>query len=170
MTPKAALPILWAILALCGCKLFSVSDSDDDDYKDFPKWNGRVITDSIAVIDDFHFSEAACAELIPEDFANRPLPDTGRVPKLIVNSIACYKAKVVIENDTGAVVDSFAQVFGIWGQKDGEKEKGHLGYLIWEPSDSLSALPRQTYSWHITLDFGKSQTLKLVALVDWPVE
>jgi hypothetical protein len=163
------LPFLLLFLLLSSCRLFNVSNTDGHDTE-YPIREGQLITDSIVVIDDFPFSEEACAELVPENFANRSLPSGGRVPKLIVNSTACYSAKVLVMNDTGAPVDSFYQVFGIWGQKNGDKERGHLGYLIWSSSDSIFSLPRQTYTWKITFDYGRSQSLKLVALVDWPLD
>lgn len=155
-----------AVLSLCGCGLFDEAEvpesaSTQDNY-------GALITDTQVVIDDFHFSEAACAELIPEGFANRPAPTQLPAPMLIVNSTACYRADVTVLDEAQAPVDSFSQVFGIWGQRNGDKERGHIGYLVWDPPDSLSHVTPHTYSWRIRMDFGEGRKLKFRALVDWP--
>jgi hypothetical protein len=153
---------------LAGCSLFAVSGDGDGEVEDPYANAGALITDSAVVIDDFHFSEAACAELVPGGFANMPKPDSGQGIALLVNSIACWKADVKVVDSNNAVVDSFTQAFGIFGQRDGEKERGHVGYLVWKPGNHGVTVWPGTYLFRIRFDFGAGRKLALRALVPWP--
>lgn len=158
-----------------GCSLFAVA-SDDAIDEDPQASAGALITDSSVVIDDFYFSEAVCAEFVQSadsngsdgGFANEPKPDSGTGIALIVTSIACWKAQVIVFDSNEVAIDSFAQTFGIFGQRDGDKERGHVGYLTWKPSERNLNPAAGNYLWRIRFDFGLNRKLPLRAWVPWP--
>lgn len=150
-----------------GCSLFELEDKEQNTNPD-ENSAGALITDSSVVIDEFHFSEALCAEFMPDNFANPPKPDSGEGISLIVTAIACWRAEVVVYDEQDVPVDSFSQIFGIFGQRDGDKERGHVGYLNWKPAERGLNPASGIYLWRIRFDFGSNQRLPLRAWVPWP--
>jgi hypothetical protein len=126
-----------------------------------------LVTDTSVTLDAYAFYSAACDEVIPEGSGNAARPEPGQGIALTVVATSCWQASVQVTNSNGVVVDSFSQTFGIWNRKDGDKERGEVGYLVWTGHQGDSVAPHGTYVWHIRFDFGQSRILPLRALIDW---
>lgn len=125
---------------------------------------GQLLVDSAVVIDRFHFSRAACDELMaggPADAGSLP---AGSVTRLAVTAIACWSATVKVEDSTGKAVVAFTRRFDIPGRKDGDKERGELGYLAWDGKDAAgNAVPPGAYLWRIDFFFGSERSIRFRA-------
>jgi hypothetical protein len=129
-----------------------------------PPFEGQLLVDSAVVIDWFHFSRAACDEVLPDAFANADTLPPASATRLVVNSIACYAVSARIEDSLGAPVRILEWYFDIPGRMDGDKERGVIGYLAWDGKDEAGrAMPPGAYLWRLEFRFGAGQSVRFRA-------
>lgn len=166
---KRALTGMWGIALLgflFGCEFFA-TQAPPEPYAEERKY-GPLITDPSLVIDDFPFRSEACEELLPENWANIPAPEAGSASDFVVIATACWKATVIVIDTQHAVIDSFAQPFGITDRQDGEKDRGSVGHLVWDGQVDGKPVPAGEYIWLIRFDFGLGKKYLARALRPWP--
>lgn len=152
--PPAAL-LLAALLPLACGKADPASPADGE---------GPMALDTEIVIDDFAFSSAACAEVAPS--GSEPADTAGPpVARLVVTSTACYAVTAGIEDSLGAPVRTLRARFAIANRRDGDKDRGAVGYLAWDGRDAGGTpAPPGEYLWRLAFDFGSGRALRWRAL------
>lgn len=129
-----------------------------------PVSEGQLLVDSAVVIDQFHFSRAACDEVLPDAFANSDSVPAGTAASLAVTSIACYAVGVRVEDSLGRQVRSFERYFDIPGRQDGDKERGALGHIPWDGRDQAGdPVPKGAYLWRMDFRFGAGRSIRFRA-------
>ncbi len=143
-----------AVLALVAC-------SDNTDTISQPVEEGRLILDSVLVLDQFNFDSAACAEVLPTAFINSDTVPPGTLVRILVRSTACYSVHISIEDSAGKVVRQMDRYFKIYNRKNGDKNIAVAGYLPWDGlDDSDQPLPLKRYLWRMNFNFGHENRLK----------
>lgn len=150
---RALLPALALAAAGCG-----------EPERPDPPYEGQLLVDSNVVIDWFHFSRAACDEVLPDTFTNADTLPPASATRLVVTSIACYAATARIEDSLGAPVRTLEWYFDIPGRQDDDKERGAIGYLAWDGKDMAGTdVPPGAYLWRLEFRFGDGRSVRFRA-------
>jgi hypothetical protein len=129
-----------------------------------PPDEGKLLVDSFEVIDKFRFSRAACDEVLPDTFVNADTLPPDATTRLVITSTACYAVGIRIEDSLGAPVRALQYFFDIPGRKDGDKERGEIGYLPWDGRDASGrAVPPGAYLWRLEFRFGGGRSARFRA-------
>lgn len=134
-----------------------------------PEGEGAWILDFERTIDDFSFSESACAGMpLRGNPAADSVPDDAAAAVRII-STACYLARVHVENPAGDTVRFFESRFEILHRTDEEKNRGAVGFIVWDGRDeSGTRVPDGRYLWRMEFDFGAGRLRKFRADIPLP--
>ncbi len=160
--PLGMIGLIW----ISGCEVFS-TQAPPEPYAE-EKLYGPMISDPSLVIDAFPFRSEACEELLPEDWANMPVPEAGEASDFVVIATACWKATVIVQDNHHVAIDTVEQPFGIFNRQDGEKDRGYVGHLLWDGLVNNQAVSPGEYVWLIRFDFGLGRKYLARALRPWP--
>lgn len=159
--PSLAPALLSAMLGLAGLAACT-RDSATEPWP--PRDEGQLLVDGYVTIDKFHFSRAACDEVLQEASADTRAIPAGTRAVLEVTSIACYAVDVRVEDTLGREVAAFQRYFDIPLRQDGDKEDGVLGFIAWDGRDkSGTPVPAGRYLWRLDFRFGEDRSVKFRA-------
>jgi hypothetical protein len=149
---RGPLPGAGCASALCLCSsLLACGPGSPAD----PDSQGFLTVDSNLVIDGLPFSSARCDEVAPAGSPNSDTLFPGDSLRVRVTSTACYAVRIAILDSAGREVRGLDRRFRIHGRRDGEKDRGAVGYLGWDGRDERALpLPRGRYLWRLEFDFG----------------
>ncbi len=154
---RAAAVLACAILPWLSACGGGTTGADPDD-------EGQLLVDGYVTIDDFHFSRAACDEVLPDRFPAIDTIPAGTAASLEVTAIACYAVDVRVEDTLGREVAAFRRFFDIPGREDGDKERGVIGYVAWDGRDAAgNPVPAGPYLWRLDFRFGEGRSVKFRA-------
>lgn len=155
MMKPAGILFAAALLGLAACRDDSKTPVDPVPGTE----DGIFFADSLIVLSEFNYSDSACAEVLPDSFANSDVRPAEPVV-VQVTSISCYAAHVDVVDSALAPVRSFTAYLKIYSH-DGDKNRGHLSYIGWDGRDDKGApAPLGKYRMRIRFDFGAGHSTK----------
>jgi hypothetical protein len=116
--------------------------------------------DSLVVFDQVGYETGTCAELVSEGSEANLNPTTPWYLQVV--STSCWRAEVALVDESGDTLKTWNTAFGIYDRKEGEKERGRQGWIVWNGKDAEGVnAPKGRYAMHVQFDFGRSRTLQV---------
>jgi hypothetical protein len=116
---------------------------------------GPWILDSVYVLDEFRYSDSACAEVFPPGSATADTLAAGSAAYVRLVTTSCYSLTVRVVDSDSDTVRTFSTRFAIFNRSEGEKNRGVSSFAAWDGKDDQGKpLGAGRYLWHMDFDFG----------------
>ncbi|MDB5048751.1 MAG: hypothetical protein JWO30_1822 [Fibrobacteres bacterium] len=152
-----------ALFIAAGCR--GGNPVSDPVYADDGIW----ILDSAYTLDEYPFQTAACEEVFPAGSMNVDSVPPEAVAHLRIRATACYHARVRVVDSDSDTVRTFETRFGIFNRSEEEKNRGVVGFLVWDGKDDQGGTaPPGEYLWRMEFDFGSGRIRKFRTVFSVP--